>query len=441
MKTKLRLLTLTAISNCLFNIQAPNCFTLKFLALLSSPSELARMWNWAVVEVSHESNIQLLPADYADCSEQASIKDLEPRRQRWEWVPLPVAAATAASSETASLLLQWEGNFAGLPNCEGQPPCGASQLFKSSRRVRYSIAAHPHPLASLHNVVKTKLKSCRQKALLVTTECLDMVFQWAWEWLAGYAVRGYNMVLGAASAVTAPTASSLNWLRSRAGELPLGVAGVSYSRNPKTGSHPNFEIRKEQKPCDVGKQKDRSLPSREVWRPTESHPNQAKQLSVALQEAEHVSAGTEEISDLPQSDQESAQKAADHQRHSQSNPELRGAEMAESHGQDLDSKDEGTKQMSDHDLQEGGSGTAKIIPEYQSPNLPDNRQLEIGTAQNEQLEALARRSESITASLQGDERSDDSIQDPEGIKASGAQESFNPTAGERGQCRLTHDSL
>lgn len=42
------------------------------------------------------------------------------------------------------------------------------------------------------------------------------------------------MMLGAASAFTAPTASSLAWLKTRAGELPIIVPGLPYSLQRKT---------------------------------------------------------------------------------------------------------------------------------------------------------------------------------------------------------------
>jgi len=56
----------------------------------------------------------------------------------------------------------------------------------------------------------------------------------AW-WGAGYAARGLGLVSGAASIVTAPTASSLAWLRARAGDMP----GLAFTRQPSTADHPS----------------------------------------------------------------------------------------------------------------------------------------------------------------------------------------------------------
>ena len=96
-------------------------------------------------------------------------------------------------------------------------------------------------------VLRPNVERSAHIRLCVRMECHFYHHKPKTPWAAGYAARGLGLVSGAASIVSAPTASSLAWLRARAVDMP----GLPFARQAGTSEQPTVPSESPAPPCST----------------------------------------------------------------------------------------------------------------------------------------------------------------------------------------------
>ena len=240
-------------------------------------------------------------------------------------------------------------------------------------------------------------------------------------------------MVGAASAVTAPTASSLAWLRSKAGDLPYGMPGILHNQNHKTHKNPEATAKGDEEIQD--KQKGISSFREQVQVPAGLSCNEAEQMSVAPQEAQHVPSGKQQISNAPHLQSESARETAE-QQPGPANATVQdgGSKLpAVSSRQGSEKYSHRRGRLSESGLQEKGSDSVDQLSGRPDSALKSIGQREACIETAEQKQDPAKDQNRGAESLQEDEDAETSVQNSAQADSSNAKETASSAFSEAGQ--------